>query len=289
MGWNKVIAGQLGDRRYQHLVEPVGPGVVEVRGDRRVHREVLIGDLERLVISLVLLAHLTQGIFGSPAVGLVDDDQIGEVEHVDLLQLAGRSVLGSHHVHGDVGVVDDLGVGLPDARRLQDDQIEPSSLDQIDGRRDVRGEGQVGLPGGKRPHERPFVADRVHSDPVAEKGTSGSAPRRVDRNDRHRAIGEIGKEAQNHLVDERALARSPGAGYADHRGVAPRRRQASLRHQLAIGVVLHDRDHPSQQSRCRCGQRGDIKGGVRIDDREVGLLDQVVDHALKAESAPIIG
>jgi hypothetical protein len=46
----------------------------------------------------------------------------GEVEHVDLLELAGGSVFRGHHVQRQVDEIDDLGVALADARRLDDDE-----------------------------------------------------------------------------------------------------------------------------------------------------------------------
>ena len=61
----------------------------------------------------------------APALELVDGHHVGEVEHVDLLELRGRAELGCHHVQRDVGEVDDGGVALADARCLHDHQVEP--------------------------------------------------------------------------------------------------------------------------------------------------------------------
>src|SRR3546814_20196841 len=73
--------------------------------------------------SLPLLADVAQGVFGAALVVLVEHDQLGEVDHVDLLQLAGGAVVAGHHVHREVDHVDDLRVGLADAGGLADDQV----------------------------------------------------------------------------------------------------------------------------------------------------------------------
>ena len=60
------------------------------------------------MISLPLLADVPQRILGPVTVELVEHDAIREVEHVDLLELGGRTELGCHHVDGVIDEVDDL-------------------------------------------------------------------------------------------------------------------------------------------------------------------------------------
>ncbi len=73
-----------------------------------------------VVVALALLAHVAQRVERAALVELVDRDEVREVEHVDLLELRRGAVLGGHDVERDVGVLDDLGVGLADARGLDD-------------------------------------------------------------------------------------------------------------------------------------------------------------------------
>ena len=76
------------------------------------------------VVADPLPTHLPEGVVGATAVELVDGHGIGEVEHVDLLELRGGPVLRCHHVEGEVGDIDDAGITLADARGLDDDQVE---------------------------------------------------------------------------------------------------------------------------------------------------------------------
>jgi hypothetical protein len=48
------------------------------------------------------LRDVAQRVLAPLAVELVDGDDVGEVEHVDLLELAGGAELGRHHVERDV-------------------------------------------------------------------------------------------------------------------------------------------------------------------------------------------
>ena len=67
------------------------------------------------MIALELLLDIAQGIFRTPFIKLVDRNDVGVVEHVDLFQLTGRAIFGGHHIHGDVRKIDDFSVGLTDA------------------------------------------------------------------------------------------------------------------------------------------------------------------------------
>ena len=70
--------------------------------------------MEAIMIPLILFSHIPQCILGSPFVEFIDCDQVGEVEHVDLFKLAGRTELRSHHIECQVTVVYDFGIGLSD-------------------------------------------------------------------------------------------------------------------------------------------------------------------------------
>ena len=156
-------------------VEAVGPGIVEVGGDGEEDREPLDIGPEGEAVPLVLLADVAQRIGGALLVRLVDRHQVGEVEHVDLLQLGGGAVLRSHHVHREIGEVDDLGVGLADARGLQENDVESGCFHHVDGTVDVRGESEVGLAGGQRSHVGAGMRKGVHPDPVAEQSPAGTS------------------------------------------------------------------------------------------------------------------
>ena len=75
------------------------------------------GVLEGLAVALHLLGDVAQRVGGALAVELVDGDELGEVEHVDLLKLAGGAELGRHHVQRHVDQRHDRRVALADAAR----------------------------------------------------------------------------------------------------------------------------------------------------------------------------
>jgi hypothetical protein len=69
------------------LVERGDPLVVEGRGGRAEHRHVLPGGTELLAVAHELAPHVAPGVLGAAPLELVDRDGVGEVEHVDLLEL----------------------------------------------------------------------------------------------------------------------------------------------------------------------------------------------------------
>ena len=55
---------------------------------------------------------------------LFSDDQVSEIEHVDLLELARRAVFAGHDVDREIDQIDDFGIALTDARGFDNDQVE---------------------------------------------------------------------------------------------------------------------------------------------------------------------
>ena len=83
---------------------------------------------EGLAVADQLAPHVAQRVLGAAALELVDGDRVGEVEHVDLLELRRGAELGRHHVERHVDERDDGGVALADAGGLDDHQVEPGGL-----------------------------------------------------------------------------------------------------------------------------------------------------------------
>ena len=185
---------RLGDRRRGGLslrarshrfpegrVEPVHPGIVPLTGDGREDRDLRIGTIEFAVVPPPLLAHVPQRVGGPPAIGLVQDDRVGQIQHVDLLELGGSAVLGRHHVDRCIGQVHDLRVALSDPGGLDQDQVEVRGLEHRHGVSNRLGQGQVGLAGGERAHVDARPVDRVHADPVCQQGASRAPAGGIDQ------------------------------------------------------------------------------------------------------------
>ena len=144
---------QLGEGVAEVLVERGDPVVVEPGRDGAEHRQVLGVGGEQLPVAGHLAAHVAQGVGPAAAVELVDGHDVGQVEHVDLLELAGGAELGGHDVEGRVDVGDDAGVALADARGLDDDQVGAGGPARGDDVVEVVGHLAGRRPGGERAEE----------------------------------------------------------------------------------------------------------------------------------------
>ncbi len=165
--------------------------------------------LERLAVALHLLPHVAQRVLRALAVELVDRHEIGEVEHVDLLELRRRAELGRHHVERHVDERRDRGVALADARRLDDHDVERRDLARGDHVGERLAHFAAGVARGERAHVDVRMLDRVHPDAIAQERAAGLAARRIDRDDRDpQAVLLVEPEAPDDLVGERALARA---------------------------------------------------------------------------------
>ena len=283
-----ALLQELGDA----LIERGHAVVVEARRDGAVNRHGVGRHAEGLAIALDLLPDVAQRVLGALAVELVDRDQIGEVEHVDLLELARRAELGRHDVERDVDMGHDGGVALPYPRGLDDDQVEAGSLARGDRVGQAGGDLAARAAGRERAHEHGPAVERVHPDAVAEQGAAALAPRRVDGNERDRDVGPVEAEAAQDLVGQRRLAGAAGARDAEH-GHAARRPAVvqRLARRLADLAGLEPRDKPRQiEASLRLGRRFFERRKIArqiFAEIAVGARQHVVDHALQTEALAV--
>ena len=173
---------------------------------------------ERFAVPGHLTADVAERILGAAPLELVDHDQVGEVEHVDLLELGRGAVLGRHDVDRHVGQRDDRGITLTDARRLHDDEVEsrhPAGVDhRRQRRRDLLGRHRVSRSNGRTPAASwPPPCECDHR--AARRRPAVSRDRRRARRRGPCPAGRV--ESQQQLVGERRLARASGAGDAHDR------------------------------------------------------------------------
>ena len=206
-----ALLQELGDA----LVERGHAVVVEARGDGAVDRHGVGRHAERFVVALDLLAHVAQRVLGALAVELVDRDQVGEIEHVDLLELARRAEFRRHDIERDIDMGHDGGVALPDARGLDDDEVEAGGLARGDRVGQARGDLAARAARRERAHEDAAAVERVHADAVAEQGAAALAPRRVDGDERDGDVGPVEAEATQDLVGQGRLAGAARPGDAE--------------------------------------------------------------------------
>ena len=141
------------------------------------------------MIAAPLLAHVAQAVLGAALLALVEHDEIGEVEHVDLLELARGAVLARHHVQRQIDEIDDLGVGLADAGGLDDDRDRIRRPDTARSRPSAPREvARCCAARGQRAHEDRLGGEAVHADAIARAarrrcggGSDPSRPRRSAR------------------------------------------------------------------------------------------------------------
>ena len=227
----------LNETRRERLIECGDAVVVEARRDGAVHRRFVRRLLEKLAIALILLAHVAQRVGGAFAIELVDGDEVGEVEHVDFLELARRAELGRHHIQRRVDVRHDRRVALADTRGLDHDQVETRDFAGSERVGQRLGDFTRGIARCQRAHVNiralSIRMDGVHADAVAEQRAARFAPRWVDRNDRDsELVVLVEAEAADKLVGQRAFSGASGAGDSQNRRFARFRRAQQLIAQL---------------------------------------------------------
>ena len=155
----------LGQRGYAVIVEVGGRGAED--------GHVLPAESEVTPVAQDLSGHIAKSVEGSAAIELVDGNDVGVVEHVDLLELGRCSELRRHDVERDVGEIGDRVVALSDAGSLDDDEVIAGNRASAHRYREV-GRDRTLTARGDGAEEDPIVRRGIHADPVAEQ--SASAP-----------------------------------------------------------------------------------------------------------------
>ena len=135
-------------------------------------------------------AHLAHHRFGHRVIGLVDDDDVGDLHHPRLQRL--DRVAGAGHQRQDdrVGVIDDVDLGLADADGLDQDVVLAG---RVHHQRHLQGglrEPAERAARGHRADEDAGVEEVVgEADAIAEQGAAGEGAGGVDREHRDLALG----------------------------------------------------------------------------------------------------
>ena len=273
------MVGQLvGDR----VIQRGDAIVVETGGDGAEHRHGLRGIAERLAVPLHLLAHVAQRVLGASAIELVDRHEVGEIEHVDLLELARRAEFRCHHVERDVGMRHDRRVALADAGGLDDHELVAGRLARRDGV--CRGRGKLAARGARREraHERASPVDRIHAYAIAQQRAARLAPGRIYREHGDaKLVALVETKAAHELIGQRALARAARTGDAQYGGAALFRRLAN-RPPIEV-AELEGGDHLRE----RAGIAGLELVRRVLREVEVAARQHVVDHALQAHALAV--
>ncbi len=267
---------------------------VVVEASRRGAEDRHVGWLlaERLPVANQLAADVPQCVCRATTLELVDRDDVGEVEHVDLLQLGGGAELGGHHVERGVDEGHDGGVALADARGLDDHQVEAGALEDVDHVGQVLGH-LVGPAGGHRAEVDAIAVERVHPDPVAQQCAAALASGGVDREHGYpQLVLLVDPEAPHQLVGERRLARAAGAGDAEHRhcpaaGRGAQRGQDVVRQPALLGRGDRPGDGEPVATEHLLG--GDDAAVVVVEEVAVARGDHGVDHPDQAHPLAVLG
>jgi hypothetical protein len=276
----------------QRRVEAVRPRIVPLACDRGEHRDLRVGQLELSAVAPPLLADVAKRILGALPVELVEHGQVREVEHVDLLELRGRTVVRRHHVDREIGEIDDLGVALANACGLDQDQVVIRRLQDANGVGQRSREREVRLARGERAYEDAGAVDGVHAQAVAEQRSPRAPATGIDQQQPERPLRKLQPDAAHQLVDHARLAGAAGAREPDHR----RRRPPASAFEVAahdgglVGVrgLLEPADEPRHGPRLVGRKALDL---VRhAPDRPLrAFLEQRPDHARQAQPATVLG
>ncbi len=167
-----------------------------------------------VVIQVRQLQHRAQVVAGlghARPVGLVDDEDVGDLQQAGLVGLHAVSPPRVHHHHGGIGGGRDLHLDLAHPDRLDHHPRKAGRVEHPQRLRGRQGEAAEMTAGGHRADEHLRVEGVVlHPDPVPEDGAPAERGGRVDGEHRHLGVGGAGHADEP--VGERRLpcSRRPG-------------------------------------------------------------------------------
>ncbi len=264
---------------------------VVVEGRRRGAEDGhLVGLLaEGLAVADQLPPDVAHRVLGAAPLELVDRHDVGEVEHVDLLQLRGGAELRRHHVHRGVDERHHRRVALTDAGRLHDDEVEAGRLEDRHHVGELLGD-LTGAAGRQRTEVGAVAVQRVHPDPVAEQRAATLAPARVDGDHGDPdLVLLVDAEPAYQLVGQRGLPGAAGPGDAQHRDGTPPGRVAQRLEQVVAEAALLGAGDGARDRRPLAADHLLGAGPVLLPQVDVAVLDDGVDHPRQAEPLAVLG
>ena len=203
---------------------------------------------------------IAPSVAGAGMVGLVDDEDVPDLQQARLVGLDRISHARRHHDHRGVRGRGDVDLHLSDPDGLDHDGGEPDGIEHPDRTGDGERQTAAVAPSGHGPHERDRV-DVDHPNPVAEDGPAGERRGRIDGKDRGRVtpLDQPGHDA----VDQGRLARTGCPGDADDRRTAA---LASDQRGDRVGVAvapLDQGEEPADGSAAAAERALQELGGVR--------------------------
>ena len=182
---------------------------------------------------------------GARPIGLVDDEDVGDLHHARLQRLDRIARLRDEHDQRRVGGARDVELALPDADGLDEDAVEAERVEHVAHLARRRGEPAERAARRHRADEHARIErDALHADAVAEQRAAGERRRRIDRDDADRqALRAILASDQR---GDRALARARRTGDADAARAAELRVQRSEQLIEAGAMVLDDADRAGE-------------------------------------------
>ena len=219
---------------------------------------------------------------------LVDGDDVGVVEHVDLLELGGSTELRRHDIEGDVGELRDGVVSLADAGSLDDHEVVAGECARPHGARQVRGHGAL-TAGGDGAEEDPVIRGGVHADAIAQQCASASGSCGVNGEHGNADLaGGVEADAPHDLVGEAGLARAARAGDPqDGHGVARAGGVQGIERRCVEIAVSDCREKSSERDFVTGHHR--LDGGSGWARALAATGEHVVDHADEAEALAVLG
>ena len=190
----------------RHFSDPPAVGQAVLDGDGLQHRRQpeigAFGNRLRAGLGMVggavdpagrvaVFQHVAQrplGVLHARPVGLVDHQDIGNLQNTGLDGLDVIAQAGGFNHHGGVGQPGDIHFTLAGAYRLNQNQVKAGGIHGPGSGGGGAGQPAQGAPRCHRADEDARVACQVaHAQPVAENGPTRERAGRVDRNDAHLA------------------------------------------------------------------------------------------------------
>ena len=176
------------------------------------------------------------GLFREGAVGLGDDDEVGDLDHAPLDALQFVAAAGLDEQHDEIRHVGDGDLRLADPDGLDQHHVEARRF--AGDHRVPRAPGDAAQGSARRrgADEAPLIPREAgHAGLVAEDRAARARTRRIDRE--HRDAVAAFDQAPAERLDERRFAHAGRAGDADANGL-PRMREQGIEQALGRGAVV---------------------------------------------------
>ena len=186
--------------------------IIKLSRNRWIYRHCFGIEIPSATIPLHLLTNVSQRVQRSFLLELVEHHNFSQIQHINFLELRGRTVFTRHHIHGNIRNIYDFGITLTNTAGFYNHQIKTRCFAYFNSAFDCHAGSSITGSRSQAPHKYAIRIQAIHANAVAQQRPTSAHLRGINRNNGNINVVKLRQESPDELIGQRALPcpTSPG-------------------------------------------------------------------------------